>query len=67
MIDLPAHSAVCGLCKESLSPLYQCRDRWLCLDCFRAVHDLAESCFDWEAVLQFARKRKAERRNREGV
>lgn len=62
MIDLPAHGAVCGLCKESLSPLYQVRDRWLCLDCFHAFHDLMESYQDWDAVLKQARERKDARR-----
>lgn len=64
MIDFSAHGAVCGLCKESVYPLYQMRDRWLCLDCFRACHELIESIFDWEAVLQFARKQKDARRAR---
>jgi hypothetical protein len=53
---------VCGLCGESVFPLYQLKDRHVCLDCFHAFSDLLERYEPWDEALKKSREMKEIRR-----
>lgn len=53
---------VCGLCGESVSPLYELKDRSVCLDCRHAFTDLVDRYEPWAEALIKSRDMKAIRR-----
>jgi hypothetical protein len=60
------HGQTCSLCWESIAPLYQCRDKHLCLDCFHAFTELVDRYAPWDEALKLSRAMKDVRRQISG-